>query len=121
MEKLTINKSGQFVVKTFGPNHCGTQPVQSIRFSVRIKADGADLDARGFLFDQLEIQTYFDSIHRTSLSCERLAEASIASLRRLVTRENSRLHVEYVYVSLSPDPYTAMIECEWYAPAVAGA
>lgn len=121
MEKLTINKSGTFTTVVSGDNHCGTENPLAIRYTAKIRADGSELDSRGFLFDQLGIQIYFDSIKHTSLSCEMLAEWSVDVLRKMVIGENPKLIVEYVYLSLSPSPFTAMIECEWTAERGVGA
>lgn len=106
---MTINRSGQFHIETFGQNHCGTSDQFDVRYHINVVAS-QQLDQRGFLFDQLNIQSFFDSIEKTELSCEQLTQACLTQLVSHILVENPTCQIYRMTLTLSPAPYAASME-----------
>src|SRR5579863_1344781 len=52
-ETLTLHRSGDFKIFTFGNNHCGTLDNQNLKVYYHLTAECENiLDKRGFLFEQ---------------------------------------------------------------------
>jgi hypothetical protein len=111
---LTMNRKGAFTIRTFGPNHCGTLPVLDVRYVVEVECD-AVVDGRGFLFDQLMVDSFFKGIKRSSLSCEKLAMFCAEGLVKAIRRENPGVNVRSVKMTLSPQPFAAGMTYAWKA------
>jgi hypothetical protein len=114
---LTLRRVGDFVMRTAGvdgANHCGLQANQEMKYEVFIKCRApVSLDQRGFLFEQREVQQYFDDLGSTGLSCELLTCNSVAGLYALIRKENPLCEVLSIELTLTPKPYLASMICRW--------
>ncbi len=105
--RLTLRRAGQFVCHVKGPNHCGLgQGPIVIQYQVEVRC-AVSLDDRGFLFDQLTIQRYFEELNDTTLSCEQLTIECARNLFVRIRRENGGCVVLGMDVQLSPAPHAA--------------
>jgi hypothetical protein len=103
---LTIERAGQFRIATFGPNHCGTLPYLTVKYRMVCQC-AAKLDARGFLFDQVEVDRFFQRIERTDKSCEKLTMDSLTNLIAMIRKENPDCVINRMALTLSPEPFAA--------------
>jgi hypothetical protein len=111
MKTLTLNREGHFTIMASGPNHCGSRPDGSyvtINYHLLVECE-ASLDSRGFLFDQLSVRDYFDSLKTTSLSCEKLVMRCARDIVRMILGENPDCELRSVHLSLKPEPYEASV------------
>jgi hypothetical protein len=111
-ETLTMNRQGEFQVKTFGNNHCGLAKVLDIKYHM-ICVCTTDLDRRGFLFDQVNVDNYFKSIRQTELSCEQLVLNCSKNLILMILEENPEVKVRSIDLTLSPAPFLASMTHGW--------
>lgn len=114
--KLTLSRKGTFRVGECGDDttQCGMRGTRKLHYFVSITSDEAQLDRRGFIVDNNEIQLYFDDEYRKVsrfLSCEEIACQSAKDLARLVGVERCAA----VKVSIAPGTH-AGLTAEW-APA----
>jgi hypothetical protein len=112
IEKLTMNRTGDFVLAVFGNSHCGVQKNLKMRYAVRCECS-AKLDARGFLFDQINVDNFFQKIETTGMSCEELAIYCTAALMDDIKRENPLCEIRKMSLTLSLEPYLASMTHEW--------
>lgn len=105
-KSLKMVRSGEFDIHTYGDNHCGTADEFKIRYHLICECSPL-LDHRGFLFDQLNIQAYFESIKRTQLSCERLTVVCLEQLLEHILTENPTCEIRRMELTLSPEPFLA--------------
>lgn len=112
---LEMDRSGEFDIKTYGNNHCGTDDAFKIRYHLKCLCS-SKLDQRGFLFDQLNIQQFFESIQKTSLSCEQLTEVCLEQLLEHIMVENPGCQIFRMELALSPAPYMASMVHAWENP-----
>jgi hypothetical protein len=103
---LTMNREGLFSIRATGPNHCGTQELLGLRYSVKVEC-AATVDARGFLFDQINIDSFFQKIKATQLSCEQFAIDCSRKLWKTIMKENPDCIIRRLEVTLSPEPFAA--------------
>lgn len=109
---LTLRRRGKFQVKTVGENHCGIYDQQWIDYSVEVVC-AAVLDTRGFLFEQRNIDAFFQGIKSTNKSCEMLTQKCVRKLIDMITEENPGCLIQKITVTLSPAPHAAdMTYCE---------
>ncbi len=113
-----LNRAGEFTVNTTGPNHCGTTDVLTIRYRLTVACSSRSLDARGFLFDQVAIDRWFQAQRVTALSCENYAAFCGRELYKLIKRENAGLIPTKLDLALSPAPFAAEIIFEWESDGV---
>lgn len=104
IESLKIVRSGQFHIHTYGSWHCGTADQFDIRYHM-VCLCSPKLDHRGFEFDQLNIDGFFQKIRKTSMSCERLTEATLVKLKKFILTENPLCEIHAMNLTLSPHPY----------------
>lgn len=109
---LTMNRNGEFRIYAYGPNHCGVANDIKVTYHMVCECD-TRLDKRGFLFDQVCIDNYFQGIKRTKLSCERLAIRSLKDLRLQIVRENPLCVIRSLQLTLSPEPFKASMTHTW--------
>jgi hypothetical protein len=105
---LTMRRKGQTVVDTFGPNHCGLADRLVVTYECEITILAEALDSRGFMIDQLEINTAFQSIGKTSLSCELLSKEMA---RVVIEKLLKSTHIESILrvaCTISPMPEASM-------------
>lgn len=113
LARFTLHRVGVFTVQTFGKTHCGTVSPLSIRYDVRITCTSDSLDSRGFLFDQVKIDQWFQAQHETGLSCEQYTLWCGRELYKLVLGENADCHISHFVLNLSPWPHAADLTFEY--------
>jgi len=111
---LTIRRTGEFTIKTFGSNHCGLLPILKIQYEAKIECS-AKVDDRGFLFDQLEVDRFFQGVKSSFLSCEMLTMHLAEMLALRIMAENPSLEVKGLDLTLSPQPFKAGVTFAWKA------
>lgn len=115
MQTLTIHRLGDFAIRTEGQFHCGTNDILPMSYELTCKCNASDLDERGFLFDQVHIDQWFQAQTSTSLSCESYGIYCARELYKLIVAENPKCKPMYICMKLSPAPYKAVLEYEWSA------
>lgn len=106
--KLTMNRSGEFKIFTHGDSHCGTMTDQFLPIKYHLICVCEDvLDARGFLFDQISVEEYFQSLKRTKMSCEKLTISCARRLASIIRRDNPKVKIRSIDLTLSPFPHAA--------------
>lgn len=109
MAALTMRRSGSFALRALGPNHCGVDAQLTVEYEVFIRCSPR-LDSRGFLFDQLTVAHFFETIGSSTLSCEQLAEDCARRLIDRIHQENPDCEIHTLRVRLSPAPFAASME-----------
>jgi hypothetical protein len=112
MTSLTLKREGRFTVQNRGKHWCGTREMQTIVYRVKVVCN-VTLDQRGFLFDQLSIERFFNLQTTCETSCE---EFTLACARRLwaeIKKEHSGCEIRKLIVTLSPAPYSAEMTFEF--------
>lgn len=112
MQTLTMNRQGEFDIHAYGPNHCGVPEDLKIKYHMVCEC-GAKLDSRGFLFDQINVDNYFQNIKRSKLSCEKLTIKCVRDLVRAIMQENPGCLIHKVDLTLSPFPFMASMTYSW--------
>jgi len=108
-----MDRRGQFNVETYGKNHCGIVRHLDIQYRMLCQCT-TKLDGRGFLFDQINVDNYFQSIHKTSLSCERLTMRCVRDLLKSIRLENPGCSINRMKLTLSPAPFLASMTYHWH-------
>lgn len=111
-ESLTMNRQGEFQVKTLGDHHCGLAKILDIKYHM-ICVCTTELDRRGFLFDQINVDNYFKSIRQTEMSCEQLVLDCSKNLIMMIVDENPKVKVKNITLTLSPAPFLASMTHGW--------
>ena len=120
--QMAITRVGSFhVVPSPDSPHCG--PAESlnndgtltINYSVAVECNYNSLDSRGFLFDQLTVDQYFQGVTTCDVSCEVLAIESLRGLLTAIREENPYCEILHMSISLQPNP-EAHISVEWARP-----
>ena len=97
---MKIVRSGEFPLRTYGKNHCGTSSHFLVKYHMIALCD-PKLDHRGFLFDQLNIDKFFHGIKSTSCSCERLTEKTLVKLKKFISEREPGMpnscHVSHTF------------------------
>lgn len=106
METLTLERTGEFTIRTRGDHHCGTLPTLKVKYKMTCVC-AKRLDVRGFLFDQLKVDEYFQKRLATSLSCEQLTILSMEDIVAAIQAENPRCEILESSLTLSPEPFMA--------------
>lgn len=106
MAKLTMNRTGEFQIVATGQNHCGIAEKLKIKYAMVCDCLPT-LDTRGFLFDQLNIDSYFQNLKRSKVSCEKLVMKCVADLHKLILKENPGCRITRIQLMLSPAPHAA--------------
>lgn len=114
-ELLTMDRAGEFHVWAHGPNHCGTDNNLTVKYKMTCECT-AKTNARGFLFDQINIDNYFKAITKTKLSCERLTMKCLKDLISLIRKENPSCKILRMDLTLSPSPHLASMKYSWVSP-----
>ena len=112
---LTMRRSGEFkVLPVEGTPHCGvSHTLLDVRYTVVVVCSMESLDHRGFLFDQTNIDKYFQSLKTVSVSCEQFCIQAAEGLWSRITRENGTCQILSLSVTLSPAPYQASMTFDW--------
>lgn len=111
-QSLTLRRRGEFTIEALGDNHCGVNDFQNIRYEVEVICS-TRLDSRGFLFEQRNVDAFFQTIRSTSASCEALTKECAKKLRNLILDENPACEVKSIAVNLCPAPYAADMTFTW--------
>lgn len=107
---LTLNRQGEFKILTVGEAHCGTLTNQQLPVKYHLICEcEKSLDPRGFLFEQVGIDQFFQNLTRTRLSCEKLTMKCVKSLITLIRKDNPVVVVRSIRLTLSPFPYAASL------------
>lgn len=109
---LTLNRKGEFKINATGPNHCGITENLTVRYDMTAVC-GTSLGPRGILFEQLNVDKYFQSIRRTQLSCEKLTMSCLNFLVKMIRRENPICNLQRLELTLSPEPFKAAMTYHW--------
>lgn len=109
---LTMKRSGEFRIKTFGPNHCGIMEDLGMHYQLIAKC-ATILDDRGFLFDQINVDNFFQNVKTTSLSCELLCIDCAKKLKQMIQKESPECMLHSMDLDLSPEPYKASMTYTW--------
>lgn len=117
MDNMIMQRTGTFMIEVSGPNHCGTHDHHEQMKYHMIATCSPHFDKRGFLFDQLSIDNYFQSIKKTTKSCEQLTVDCCSQLLKLIRDEalahgNQKCPVLHIKLSLSPNPFAAEMTAE---------
>lgn len=105
---LTMNRSGEFKVFTTGDSHCGTLTDQMLPIKYELVCEcEVTLDKRGFLFDQISVEGFFQGLKRTTMSCEKLTISCAKKLATLIRKENPACKIRSINLKLSPFPHMA--------------
>ena len=115
VESLKMDREGEFRVRATGPSHCGVDENLTIKYHMECLCDNK-LDGRGFLFDQLNVDQYFQRIRTTTLSCEKLCVDCGRELMRRIKEENPGCIIRKMTLTLAPAPYKASMTFDWEAP-----
>ena len=106
--KLTLNRKGEFKVLTTGDSHCGTLTNQflPVQYHMVCECDNV-LDPRGFLFEQVNVDNFFQKLKRTKLSCEKLTISCCKKLVTMIKKDNPGCRIRSIQLTLSPYPFGA--------------
>lgn len=113
---MVLTRQGDFAFRTVGDKHCGMASAgdtQHCRYIVRVKCTPL-LDADGYLFEQLKVQEFFDKIKSVRSTCELLVKRIAGELLDMIVRENGRIEVKWVEVTLSAEPYAALMRFRYH-------
>jgi hypothetical protein len=111
-ESLKMDRDGEFRLRATGPSHCGVDENLTIRYHMVCLCDNK-LDGRGFLFDQLNVDSYFQGIRTTTLSCEQLCVQCGKELISRIKVENPGCVIRKMTLTLAPAPYKASMTFDW--------
>lgn len=107
---LTLDRQGEFSILTTGNKHCGTFTNQRLWVKYHMVCECENvLDKRGFLFEQVGVDQFFQKLQRTTLSCESLAISSCKKLVSLIRKDNPVCKIRSIKLTLSPFPHAASI------------
>jgi len=106
-----MNREGQFRISATGPNHCGVDEDLTIKYHMICVCEDS-LDHRGFLFDQINVDQYFQGIQSSALSCEKLTMKCARKLMSLIKDENPDCVIRRMSLTLSPAPFKASMTCD---------
>lgn len=106
---FTLQRKGTFKVAVYGVNHCGTSNPLEMAYTLVTRCSADSLDSRGFLFDQTNVDRFFQSQTGTDLSCEEYAVHCGRELYRRIRRENAGCKITFFALTLSPAPFMAQL------------
>ncbi len=115
-DTLTLTRAGEFSFRTVGDKHCGparSGTIQVCRYVVRVKCR-PELDADGYLFEQLLVQEYFSRIKSVKSTCELLAMRAASELEDVINEANPGIELIWIEVTLAADPYAASMTFRYH-------
>lgn len=127
--KLTMKRHGSFRCRWTSTNgKCGIGTDTTPIYTYACHIETADiLDQNGFIYDQLQIDEYFqkkynDGNYRPALSCEKLAVNAVNDIKYMIEShmlKNSGLSVIYkIAVTIGVDNGNASMTAEWVPEAI---
>jgi hypothetical protein len=113
-ETLILKRRGEFRIQQNGDSHCGVHNLNGIlvRYEVVAECEYV-LDDRGFLFEQRNIDNFFQSLRSTRKSCEVLTKKTARALAKMIMEENPVCIIRKLTVNLMPAPYMADMTYIW--------
>lgn len=111
-KELIMDREGKFPLHAYGSHHCGITNDLTVKYAVHVECV-AHVDHRGFMFDQVNVDNYFQAIKKTRLSCERLAMKCATDLIAMIHRDNPECMVEKLEIALTPAPFHASMKYSW--------
>lgn len=103
-----MNRQGEFEIFTTGDSHCGTMTDQYLPVKYHMVCECENvLDERGFLFEQVNVDRFFQNLKSTKLSCELLTIDCCKKLVALIRKDNPVCKVRSIKLTLSPSPFQA--------------
>lgn len=116
---LTLKRVGSFDINVTGKNHCGTRNPLNIQYQVEVTCSPV-LDQRGFLFDQINVQHFFEGVTSTSDSCENLSIDLSRKLWKRIQQENPDCNILEMSMTLAASPYKASMTFNFKNEAPSG-
>jgi hypothetical protein len=116
-DSLILTRTGKFGFITVGATHCGMAPTgtrQECDYVVRVKCDPHTIDPRGYMFEQLVVQEYFDKIKRVQSTCEQLVMRVAVELESVIYEENPILEIYWIEVEVKAAPYAASMTFRYH-------
>lgn len=113
LSRFTLHRAGDFMLHTFGINHCGTKSHFQVRYDLSVTCTADSLDSRGFLFDQTQVGIWFAQSHTTDLSCEAFTLKCGRELYKLILTQNKDCYITRFTLRLSPEPFAADLTFEY--------
>lgn len=113
LSTFTLRRTGAFTQHTHGATHCGTSNVLAVRYVLSVTCTVDSLDSRGFLFDQMNVDSFFQHAKSTALSCENLTVFYGREIYKLIIRENPSCRIKRFALTLSPAPHAAELTFEY--------
>lgn len=107
LASFTLKRVGRFSVTTSGDNHCGTDNNLKIAYNLEVRCTADSLDARGFLFNQMDVDRWFQKQTSTALSCEQYTIFCGRAIYKLIRKDNPVCRIEVFRLTLSPAPHAA--------------
>lgn len=114
MKELIMDREGEFPLHAYGSHHCGITNDLQVKYQVHVECL-AHVDHRGFMFDQVNVDNYFQGIKKTQLSCEKLCMKAASDLIDMIGKDNPKCKVLKLNVALIPAPFHASMKYEWTA------
>lgn len=107
-----MDREGEFMINATGNSHCGVKEDLIVKYDMQCVCS-PKLDRRGFLFDQINIDNYFQSLKHTNKSCERLVKKCLQDLVNMIREENPLCEIHRLSLTLSPEPHKASMTLTW--------
>ena len=125
MLTFTMRRRGSFVTRfTSRRNQCGREGANIFKYECVIRTRNEWLDSRGFLIDNLDIQTYFEYafVGVPGISCEQMAQKACNHIVETLQYKNIKLaSVEVTIVGGADAALTATWTPEPLIPLVRSA
>jgi hypothetical protein len=108
LKTLTLDRQGSFKVYTYGDSHCGTYTngFLPLKYTLHCVCE-LTIDKRGFLFEQVGVDDFFQNLEKTKLSCEKFTINCTKRLVTLIHKDNPACRIRSIQLTLSPHPYVA--------------
>lgn len=107
VQTLTIRRKGSFWITTVpGTPHCGIRDRFQMSYLFSLCANAECLTVKGFLFDQMMVDTTLKALANTpvSISCEKLSLQFSQFLFQKILVENANVSKEIVWMELKLSP-----------------
>lgn len=126
IRSMAIHREGLVNVSVTGNHHCGTtewlrrdgkqKPYMPCKYTVDVTCEPG-LDHRGFLFDQLMVETTMTAIASKPShdSCELRAQKMAKILLKAISDDVPSCDITHLRLSLSPAPYAASVTVAYWA------
>lgn len=110
---LILRRRGVFSLRRAGGFRCGGAATSVTPVNYRLEVVcGCILDHRGFLFEQLDIASFFSNKEKenaTPLSCEMLVQKYHKEIKQLILDQHEKCKILRMELTISPYPHEASI------------